>query len=308
MLLLDKPLEISSNQALQIARRIFSAAKCGHTGTLDPMATGLLPLCFGEATKFSSLLLGADKTYEATLKLGFHSTTGDAEGEITQLADAEDLPSLPACGYVLEQFVGTIKQTPPMYSAIKHQGKPLYHYARNGGTIERPAREINVYAIHILSLQGNELRLSIRCGTGTYIRVLAEDIGEALGCGSAYLTGLRRTGIDRFEIDQAITLQTLEHAEPEKRQQYLLPIDCLLENFAPVTLDALAAKHILQGRAISYSSDTPGNLPAVETVRLYDEQQQFLGLGEVSAGQQIIAKRMLSNDHLAHVVQNCASG
>lgn len=302
ILLLDKPQGISSNKALQIVKRIFSAEKCGHTGTLDPMATGLLPICFGEATKFSSQLLGADKTYEAILKLGFHSTTGDAEGEISRVAAVVKYPTASTCEQVLEQFIGTIKQTPPMYSALKHRGKPLYHYARNGDVIERQAREIKIYAIRILSLQDDELHLSIRCGTGTYIRVLAQDIGQALGCESAYLTGLRRTAIDLFEINQSIALAALEQIDSAQRHQCLLPVDSLLKNFTPVTLDALATRYIVQGRTIPYLSNSCEKTTTAKTVRLYDEHQQFIGLGEVSSGQQITAKRLLSNTCLAHTL------
>lgn len=295
VLLLDKPHGISSNKAVQIAKRLFSAAKCGHTGTLDPMATGLLPLCFGEATKFSSVLLGADKTYEATLKLGFLSTTGDAEGEISQHKTHTENPTLFVCEQVLKQFIGTIMQVPPMYSALKHQGKPLYVYARNGSTIERPAREIIIHEIQINALIDNELQLSVRCGTGTYIRTLAEDIGKALGCGGAYLTQLRRTAIDRFHLPQAHTVSGLEAMVAMDQDSCLLPIDCLLQKFPAITLDELAALHIVQGRIVHSPSSDISNIPAGNTVRLYDHQQQFLGLGEITNEQKIAAKRLLAD-------------
>lgn len=295
VLLLDKPYGISSNKAVQIAKRLFSAAKCGHTGTLDPMATGLLPLCFGEATKFSSVLLGADKTYAATLKLGFLSTTGDAEGEISQLKTHIENPTLFVCEQVLKQFIGTIMQVPPMYSALKHQGKPLYVYARNGEAIERPAREIVIHEIQINSLIDNELQLSIRCGTGTYIRTLAEDIGKALGCGGAYLTQLRRTAIDRFHLPQAHTVSELEEMAAVNQDACLLPIDCLLQKFPAITLDGLAALHIVQGRIVHSPSSDISNMPAGNTVRLYDHQQQLLGLGEITGERKIAAKRLLAD-------------
>jgi tRNA pseudouridine55 synthase len=294
VLLLDKPYGISSNKAVQIAKRVFSAAKCGHTGTLDPMATGLLPLCFGEATKFSSVLLGANKGYEATLKLGFLSTTGDAEGEIIQFTNTVN-PTLPQCEQVLKHFVGKIMQIPPMYSALKYQGKPLYAYARNGEAIERTAREISIHEIQIKSLIENELQLSIQCGTGTYIRTLAEDIGKALGCGGAYLVKLRRTVIDRFDLSQAQTLSAVEEMDATERDNgCLLPIDGLLQGFPAVTLDELAAIHMLQGRIVMSQSDISG-LSGGNIVRLYDHRQRFLGLGEITIEQKIAAKRLLAN-------------
>lgn len=294
VLLLDKPYGISSNQAVQIAKRIFSAAKCGHTGTLDPMATGLLPLCFGEATKFSSVLLSANKTYEATLRLGFISTTGDAEGEISQFATNVVNPTLLQCEQALKRFIGKTKQVPPMYSALKHQGKPLYVYARNNKVIERPAREVLIHDIQIKSLKDNELQLHIECGTGTYIRTLAEDIGKALGCGGAYLTQLRRTTIDCFDLFQAQALSTLEAMNTIDQDRCLLPVDCLLQKFPAVILNELAARHILQGRIIFSPSDT-NNIKPGNPVRLYDHQQQFLGLGEITDKQTIAAKRLLAN-------------
>ena len=297
VLLLDKPYGISSNKAVQIAKRVFSAAKCGHTGTLDPMATGLLPLCLGEATKFSSVLLGANKTYKATLRLGFLSTTGDAEGEITQLATNAGNPTLSQCEQVLQRFIGKIMQVPPMYSALKHQGKPLYVYARNGKNIERPAREITIHAIQTQSLIDNELQLDIHCGTGTYIRTLAEDIGSALGCGGAYLTQLQRTAIDRFDLSQAKTLSALDAMNADEQDACLLPIDYLLQEFPAVVLDELAALHIVQGKIVASPSDIH-YMPEGNTVRVYGRQQQFLGLGEITSEQKIAAKRMLANSQL----------
>lgn len=294
VLLLDKPYGISSNKAVQVAKRTFSAAKCGHTGTLDPMASGLLPLCFGEATKFSSVLLGANKSYEATLRLGFLSTTGDAEGEINRLATNTGNPTLSQCEQTLQHFIGKIMQVPPMYSALKHRGKPLYVYARNGETIERPAREVVIHAIQIKSLLNDELQLAIHCGTGTYIRTLAEDIGKALGCGGAYLTQLKRTVIDRFDLYQTQTLQELQAMDAMERDHCLLPIDSLLQEFPAITLDEVAALHIVQGRLVS----SPSDMAEGNAVRLYNHRQQFLGLGKMISEQKIIAKRLLANSEL----------
>ena len=293
ILLLDKPYGISSNKAVQIIKRIFSAAKCGHTGTLDPMATGLLPLCLGEATKFSSILLGADKTYEAALRLGFLSTTGDAEGEIVQVATTSIPPSLLQCEQVLSHFIGKIRQIPPMYSALKHNGKPLYAYARKGETIERPPREIHIYDISIKSLIENELQLSIHCGTRTYIRTLAEDIGKALGCGGAYLTRLRRTTIDHIDLSHAQTLSVLEEVAPVNRDKYLLPIDHFLKKFPAIILDELAAVHIMQGRMVTNLNIDVKLINNL--VRLYNCQEQFLGLGEITNERKIVSKRLLAN-------------
>ena len=293
VLLLDKPHSASSNKAVQIAKHLFSATKCGHTGTLDPMATGLLPVCFGEATKFSSILLGANKTYEATLKLGFLSTTGDSEGEISQTSVTMPNPALSECEQALKNFIGDILQIPPMYSALKHQGKPLYAYARNGEVIARPARKITIYGIQIRSLRQNELHLSIQCGTGTYIRTLAEDIGKVLGYGGAYLISLRRTAIDNFNLSQAHTVPMLEEMDAIARDACLLPVDCLLQAYPAVTLDDQSALSLQQGRTIEYQPDSFA-LPAGEIIRLYN-QQHFIGLGEISIQQKIMAKRLLSN-------------
>lgn len=298
VLLLDKPYGISSNKAVQIAKYIFSAAKCGHTGTLDPVATGLLPLCFGEATKFSSILLDASKTYYAQLKLGFLSSTGDVEGEILRTEAADKEPSRYECEHVLKQFVGTITQVPPMHSALKYRGKPLYAYARSGETIERQAREITIHNIRIESLMHNELHLSIACGSGTYIRTLAEDIGKALGCGGAYLTALRRTEIGGVDISQAQSLPKLEALDASTLKDCLLPIDSFLTGLPSITLDETSALHLIQGRAVPYSrNDDVSIYPAL--TRIYDDTQRFLGLGEITAERTIISKRLLSNDYFA---------
>ena len=294
VLLLDKPYGISSNKALQRVKFNFSANKSGHTGTLDPMATGLLPICLGEATKFSSVLLGADKTYEAILRLGFMSTTGDAEGEITQLTTNTRQFNRLEYEDILRQFIGKISQVPPMYSALKYHGKPLYVYARSGEVIERPPREISIYGIKINSVVDDELHITVHCGTGTYIRTLAEDIGKALGYGGAYLIKLRRLAIDRFNLSQAQTITVLETMSLTERDNCLLPIDSLLQQFTAVTLDQSATLNLIQGRSIS-ALPAAGSLTAGTVVRLYDPQQQFFGLGEVTSEQKIIPKRLLAN-------------
>ncbi len=296
VLLLDKPFGISSNKALQIAKRHYSAAKSGHTGTLDPMATGLLPICFGEATKFSSVLLSADKTYEAVLKLGYMSTTGDAEGEIEKLTPRknEEALTLLQCEQVLQCFIGKIMQMPPMYSALKHQGKPLYIYARNGEVVKRQAREVSIYKIQVNALHEDELHITVTCGTGTYIRTLAEDIGRALGFGGAYLVKLSRCAIDCFDLSQAYTLNVLEEMEPIARDRCLLPVDCFLYAYPALTLDKMAALYLIQGRVVSVDTQ---NIATGKTVRLFNQQQQFMGLGEVTGEQNIISKRLLANSN-----------
>ena len=234
ILLLDKPIGLSSNQALQKAKHLYQAAKAGHTGTLDPMATGVLPICFGEATKFSQYLTDADKAYQATLQLGVTTTTGDAEGELLQTravnCDEETFKR------VCETFVGEIEQTPPMYSALKFNGRPLYEYAREGVEVERPARPVTIYRITIDAFEGDTAKITVHCSKGTYIRTLAEDIGEKLGCGS-HLIGLRRTVSGPFTLDQTLTLEELGVLNEEQKKLKLLSIDRTVIDFPSVSLD-----------------------------------------------------------------------
>jgi tRNA pseudouridine55 synthase len=298
VLLLDKPSGISSNQALQIARRIFAASKAGHTGTLDPMATGLLPVCFGEATKFSSLLLGADKTYEATLRLGYASTTGDAEGEISPALGRAcgEVSTLVRVNEVLQTFTGAGLQTPPMYSALKHKGKPMYLYAREGIAIDREPREIFIHELRAEAVSNDEVRIVVACGTGTYIRTLAEDIGCALGYGSAYLTALRRTILGPFRVSNALTLGAIENMSADGREHCVLPVDRLALGLRAVKLNETAAASLKQGRAVGdYACES--SLREAEAVRVYDEENQFLGLGEVTAMHAIAPKRLINPSH-----------
>jgi tRNA pseudouridine55 synthase len=294
ILLLDKSGGISSNRALQIAKRLFGARKAGHTGTLDPMATGLLPICFGDATRFSSALLGANKSYEATLRLGYISTTGDAEGDISvaEGISCHDLKDMaPQVEMVLKSFTGLITQIPPMYSALKHRGKPMYVYAREGVEIERQPRQVMIHELHLMVIDGDEIRLWVRCGSGTYVRTLAEDIGRALGFGGAYLTALRRTTIDDFDLSQAYSLDTLETMSIRERDSRLLTADTLLRDLAAVVLEAPAAATLRQGRSVAGVSKAVEG----EKIRLYDEEKNFLGLGEVTAGGDIAPKKILGN-------------
>lgn len=296
VLLLNKPYGITSNRALQIVKRLFSAEKSGHTGTLDPMATGLLPICFGEATKFSSVLLNADKTYQATMKLGYTSSTGDADGEITVAKNPEPIRTRLEPDELekkLQHFIGSIKQLPPMYSALKYRGKPLYSYAREGIEIKRQPREIIIHDLKIDAIVGHELQITVKCGTGTYIRTLAEDIGKALGYGGAYLSKLCRCAINNFDLSQAYSLDTLERKLLVDREACLYSTDFLLNELQAVNLDAQSAASILQGRAILDHS-AGYQLSAGEKIRLYDGERRFLGLGEISTDGKIIPKRLMS--------------
>jgi len=285
ILLLDKPLGFSSNQALQKVKWLLKAAKAGHTGTLDPLATGLLPLCFGEATKFAHFLTDADKTYIATIKLGATTTTGDAEGEVlsTHAVNVSRLDFEAAC----ERFVGEISQTPPMYSALKFEGKALYEYARAGVEIERKARLVTIRSIQVNAFSGDEAVITVACSKGTYIRTLAEDIGKQLGCG-AHLTGLRRTATADYRIEQAITLEQFEAMDEEQRLAALAPPDSAVHYLPAITLDSDAAFYLLQGQAVWRSGAVPTGL-----LRLYNEQQVFLGLGELQGDGKIAPKRLI---------------
>jgi tRNA pseudouridine55 synthase len=286
VLLLDKPVGFSSNQALQRAKRLFTAAKAGHTGNLDPFATGLLPICFGEATKFSHTLLDADKVYRAVIKLGVMTTTGDTEGDV--ISRAEVNVTLAQVEQAIAGFHGKITQIPPMHSALKHQGKPLYEYARAGVEIERKPREVTIHDIALTRWQGDEVEINVSCSKGTYIRVLGEDIGKVLGCG-AHLIVLQRLATGGFQLPDAITLEQLEAMTEQQRDHCLLPVDVLLAGLALVELDADAAHYFCQGQAVWKSGiQTEGML------RVYDNQQRFLGLAENLQDGRIAPRRVIA--------------
>ena len=279
VLLLDKPVGFSSNDALIKAKRVLNAKKAGHTGTLDPFATGLLPLCFGEATKFSQDLLEADKTYETVVHLGQTTDTGDTEGEVIDTRDVN--VTLEQIHAVLEQFRGPIAQVPPMYSALKRDGKPLYEYARAGITLEREARNVIIHKLELVAYDAPMLTLSVTCSKGTYIRVLGQDIGEALGCG-AHLNALRRTQVGPLTMENMITLDALiAHPEP---LSLLAPVDALLASFPAVHLNAELAKRFLNGQRLALGKE-PVTVPSAEgRVRVYLDDK-LLGtaiLGEYS--------------------------
>ncbi len=285
VLLFDKPLELSSNIALQKVRRLFQAEKAGHTGTLDPLATGLLPICFGEATKFSNALLDADKTYRALIRLGQTTTTGDAEGEITSTCAVKLEPAQVSAA--LRNFLGQIEQVPPMHSAIKYQGKPLYEYIRKGVTVERKSRSVTIYELILERFAGDGLEITVRCSKGTYIRTLAEDIGQSLGCG-AHLRGLRRTAIGRFHLEGAHTFGQLEAMTMPQRDACLMPLDQLLQELPALELDAAQVTRIAQGQRLAIENVLPDG-----KVRLYGAGR-FIGVGNLEE-QQLAPVRLLSS-------------
>jgi tRNA pseudouridine55 synthase len=285
VLLFDKPLELSSNTALQKVRRLFQAEKAGHTGTLDPLATGLLPVCFGEATKFSIGLLESDKTYRALIKLGESTTTGDAEGEITASHEVHVNELL--VREALRRLSGEIQQMPPMYSALKHQGKPLYEYIRKGETVERELRNVVIHELVLDKLCGDELEISVRCSKGTYVRTLAEDIGRMLGCG-AHLKGLRRTAIARFSLDNAYSLSQLEAMTSSERDACLLPFDAMLSDLPRLELDSVQVGRLAQGQRLGMDLALPDG-----KIRMYADGQ-FIGLGELE-GRRLAPSRLIAS-------------
>lgn len=289
VLLLDKPVGLSSNAALQRAKRLFDAAKAGHTGTLDPMASGLLPLCLGEATKFAGYLLDADKVYLASVQLGVSTDTGDAEGEV--VLRGERLPEDPQQVLAtLAGLVGDMDQVPPMYSALKRDGKPLYEYARAGHTVERAARRIRIYALDALDIRHDRLDIRVRVSKGTYIRVLAEEIGRRLGCG-AHLAALRREETGGFHLRDAVTLEALESLSAATRPSCLLPADSLLGGLPRVELDAAAALALRNGREVDAPADG-----AAGCVRAYTTGIGFIGLCDRDDAGRLRARRLMSTE------------
>lgn len=289
VLLLDKPKGLSANQALQRARRLFQAAKAGHTGTLDPMATGLLPVCFGEATKFSAYLLDADKRYQARVQLGVATDSGDAEG---QEISREEVPALDetALEAVLARFRGEIEQVPPMYSALKFQGRPLYELARQGIEIKRTPRQVILHDITLLEWDPatQSLVLDVTCSKGTYIRTLAIDIGAALGCG-AHLTMLRRLQTGPFGSEGMLSLDALEATEDAARDAHLLSVDVLLQHLSVVQVDTVSAERLLMGQKVH--ADTEAH-DENSVLRAY-EGDRLLGLVTVVKVGVIAPRRLL---------------
>ncbi len=290
ILLLDKPVGISSNGALQRVKRLYQAAKAGHTGSLDPLASGLLPICLGEATKFSSYLLNADKSYVTECKLGEVTTTGDAEGEVIKQRPVPAISEAQA-KEVLESFLGDLEQLPPMFSAIKHQGQPLYKLAREGKEVERKPRQITIHELELLDMHGDRLRFRVRCSKGTYVRTLAEDIGEALGCG-AHVTELRRVEVGDFSIDHASRLEQLEEILEGQGlaalDELLLATELALSQWPEVRLSEDSAYYLLKGQAVRVPQ-----APSEGLVRLYQQPDRFLGIGFINEDGLVAPKRLV---------------
>lgn len=285
VLLLDKPRGLTSQQAVARAKRLFNARKAGHTGTLDPLADGLLPIGFGEATKFSQFLLDADKRYLATLRLGVVTTTGDAEGEITQ--ERPVVVTLSQISEVLPRFAGPQQQIPPMHAAIKVDGKPLYAYARAGETIAREPRSIIINNIQLIDFNKENLKIRVSCSKGTYIRVLAEDIGAALGCG-AHLTALTREAAGGLDLANTVSMEGLDAMTPPQRLECLLPMDTFAANLTRLDLTAEDKRRLVTGQQVNL-----GNAALAGLRRLYEPSGAFFGIGEAVAGT-LLARRLLT--------------
>ncbi len=290
ILLLDKPLGITSNHALQQVKRLFNAAKAGHTGSLDPLADGLLPVCLGAATKLSAYLLDADKRYWVRVRLGITTTTGDAEGELRETRPTDRVTEQ-AIRELLPRFTGRIQQLPPMYSALKHQGQRLYKLARAGVEVEREPREITIHRLDLVRTELPEFELDVHCSKGTYVRTLAEDIGAALGCG-AHVSALRRTGVGPYGENGMVTMAQVEAAAQEgyaALDALLEPIDSALGSWPAVRLSVDAAYYLKLGQPVLVPK-----APTEGLVRLYDANEAFLGLGEVEDDGRIAPRRLMA--------------
>ena len=300
VVLLDKPSGMSSQSAVTSVKRLLHAEKAGHTGTLDPMATGLLPVCLGEATKYSQDLLDADKAYLAQLRFGVQTDTGDAQGQIiAEKSTAEVVDNAMAKSLIdamLPRFIGEIQQVPPMYSALKRDGKPLYEYARSGIEIEREARRITIYSIKLLNVQWPVIDIEVHCSKGTYIRVLAEDMGHALGCG-AHLIGLRRTMVGHLSLAQSASLESLQHSAPQ-----ILPVDALLQTLPELTVDDIQAKRLEMGQRVPCAVNIATQW-ANSLFRIYRSQalpQNFIGTADWRSGvlhpRRFISQRLINQN------------
>lgn len=288
VLLLDKPAGMTSNEALQRAKRLLNAAKAGHTGSLDPIATGVLPLTFGEATKISQFLLDADKRYWTAIRLGVSTRTFDCEGEVTSSRPVN--VSRREVEQALVRFRGEIDQLPPMYSAIKREGKPLYELARQGIEVERETRRITIREIRLIAFEGDRLELEIACTKGTYVRTLAHDLGELLGCG-AHVAELRRLAVGELRAEQAITLERVEALPtPAERQSLLMPAGSALGFIPEVRLTRLASHYLRQGQGVT----VPHRHPPATWLRLYEEEGRFLGMGQVTEDGLVAPRRLLN--------------
>ena len=290
ILLLDKPQGMTSNAALQVVKRLYQARKAGHTGSLDPLATGLLPLCFGEATKVSGFLLDADKRYRVVCKLGERTTTGDAEGEVVEQRPVEGVTEA-GLRKALEGFVGEIEQIPPMYSAVKHKGERLYKLARQGVEVEREARKIDIHSLELRDFSIPVFEIDVHCSKGTYVRTLVEDIGEQLGCG-AHVTALRRLAVGPFDDSQMIDMAALEATAAEGMaalDKLLLPMESGLSQWPGVRLSGDAAFYLRQGQPVLVPQ-----APTEGWVRLYEGESRFLGMGEILDDGRVAPRRLMT--------------
>ncbi|WDE10357.1 tRNA pseudouridine(55) synthase TruB [Thalassomonas haliotis] len=301
ILLLDKPYEMSSNHALQAAKRVYFANKAGHTGALDPLATGMLPICFGEATKFSQFLLDTDKVYQVTAKLGIRTTTSDADGEIVAEKAVDVADSQLALA--LDKFRGTSKQVPSMYSALKYQGQPLYKYAREGIEVPREARDITVFRLDLLRFEGDEVELEIHCSKGTYIRTIVDDLGELLGCG-AHVAELRRVAVGSYPADKMVTLEQVENLLAQAKEQdiapselldpLLLPMHTAVDGIPAVYIDEASASYLRHGNPVQVSG---APVDGLVQVHIGDEAQsadsEFIGIGQMNDDGLVAPKRIV---------------
>lgn len=287
ILLLDKRLGVSSNRALQEVRRLFNANKAGHTGSLDPLASGVLPLCFGEATKVSAMMLDDDKRYQVVVKLGVMTDTGDSEGKVISEKPVPDLSSeeIEVC---LQSFTGEIEQVPPMYSALKHNGRKLYELAREGKTVERKARRITIYELNLLNASAKSLTLDVLCSKGTYIRSLAEDIGHVFGCGGTVIQ-LRRVQAGKFKIENSLTIDELQKMDKDQLMGHLINVDEPLNEIPEVYLSDSQAVLIKHGQQLKMDIGEP----TLGMVRMYSNQV-FLGLGEILLDGKLIPKKIFN--------------
>ena len=291
ILLLDKAVGLTSNAALQEVKRLYNAKKAGHTGSLDPLASGLLPLCMGEATKLSTFLLDSDKVYEGVCQLGSKTSTGDAEGEVIQTrpVPAFDEKSVKT---VCSQFMGDIEQIPPMHSAIKKDGQPLYKLAHQGIEIEREPRQVHIYDLDLLDLYENSFKFRLRCSKGTYVRTLVEDMGEVMGCG-AHLTDLRRTQVGPFDLEDASTPEELAHIAAVEGtaglDKLLIPMDKALENWPAVHLSENSTYYVQQGQPVQVAK-----APTSGWVRLFANNDRFIGVGQIMDDGRVAPKRLLN--------------
>ncbi|MCP5158452.1 MAG: tRNA pseudouridine(55) synthase TruB [Gammaproteobacteria bacterium] len=290
VLLLDKPVGCTSNAALQAVKRLYQAAKAGHTGSLDPLASGLLPICLGMATKLSGWLLNADKTYRFTCRLGMTTTTGDAEGEVVTIRPVE-LLNRAQIEMAMQRFTGMIEQIPPMYSALKREGQPLYKLARRGIEVEREPRQVMVHALRLLRWEGEELECELHCSKGTYVRTLAADLGEVLGCG-AHISALRRTAVAPYDAARMVTLDAL-HEQAEQGlaalDEWLLPLDSTVAQWPAVRVRSESAFYLRQGQPV-----LAPHAPTRGWVRLYEGEQHFLGIGEILDDGRVALRRLLA--------------